>query len=298
MRNHRPMSALSFAFALLALSGCATQEVAADPDDYVIVGDVPRPNSAFLFVHFAPTAATPAELKAAQDTAAWDRRPAYGILFDGRLIASYGGGPPLHASTVEEGAGAYIGYLDSGQHHFRVQARSERAPIFEGDGQLVDGGTTRMLLYGPRDAVQARFVSLPESPPPGAARMTVANIAHGDRMIEVVRCTDATTCTPISGTLAPGDVFETDVPDVYAVCSYAPASTAMGPCFSSLGNDGAGVGYRLVPSASLPPPPVHPVSRVDLLTGSHPDGPPAIFFAAPIYMSDDGQLLREIPING
>src|SRR5262245_26365693 len=69
MRNHRPLFGLSLALTLLALSGCATQEVAPDPDDYVIAGNELRPNSALLFGDFASTSATWPEALAALGTA-------------------------------------------------------------------------------------------------------------------------------------------------------------------------------------------------------------------------------------
>jgi hypothetical protein len=103
------------------------------------------------------------------------------------------------------------------------------------------------------------------------------NLMRSGQTIEVVSCTDASTCAPISPALALGDVFETDVP--------VPAGAGT---TDSRTDTGAGIGYRLPPSAALPAPPVVSLH----LTGSAgaPVYPaPLNFLAAPIFMNDRGE---------
>ena len=104
--------------------------------------------------------------------------------------------------------------------------------------------------------------------------------------IEVVSCTDAATCTPISPPLAMGDFFQTEAPAVVSDDGYA-----------SLTATGAGIGYRLVPSATLPSPTVNAVytglqGLVYRPAGSNVPAP--LFIAAPVFMSDQGVELDPI----
>jgi hypothetical protein len=115
--------------------------------------------------------------------------------------------------------------------------------------------------------------------------ITLVNLVRTGQKLEVVRCTDAATCTPISPALALGDVFDAEVPaDARDDCAYPLYSIV--PCFpASLTAGGGGIGYRVVPSAALPNPPV-------LALGS--SAPPAVNVVVPLYFSDEGQLLLEL----
>ena len=102
--------------------------------------------------------------------------------------------------------------------------------------------------------------------------------------IEVVSCTDASHCTAVSPPLALGETFEADFPLVAGADDVTSLS------------DGVGLGYRLVPTASLPAPFINRLLRADPLLGrtppTSPAGPP-IFLAAPIYMAPEGNPLME-----
>ena len=110
---------------------------------------------------------------------------------------------------------------------------------------MVVGSQLRLFLFGPLDALQGRFVVVPATPSAGNEHVTVINLMRSGQPIKVVSCTDATTCTPISPALAMGDLFDAEVPAVVSDDGFA-----------SLRSDGSGVNFRLVPSASLPNPPV------------------------------------------
>jgi hypothetical protein len=229
---------------------------------------------------FAPTAATFAEFEARE--AAGHRRKAYEVLFDGKVVAGHYGGP-LHAYTVLEGNGAWLHHLDEGWHHFAIRTAGS-APVDLGMGELIDGGMTRLFIFGPEAALKARIVALPPTVTPGMARITLLNLDR-TRQIEVVSCADATTCTPISSPLALGGLFEGELPISALGCPSAVYSEAQ--CYMSRSSGGAGIGYRLVPSAWLPDPPVTELRREINI-----DGFPAVFVAAPYYFAEAGEVLR------
>jgi len=181
--------------------------------------------------------------------------------------------------TISENGMRVDGYLHSGRHHFAMLVPGS-APIFEGDGEIMAGSWLHMYVFGAAGAQQGRFVSTPDNPSSGNESITVINLIRSGQTIEVVSCTDATTCTPISPALAMGDVFQTEVPAVVSEDGYG-----------SLTATGAGVGYRLVPSASFPNPPVNELRVGVQGVMNRPLGsndPAPIFISAPVFISDQG----------
>jgi len=169
-------------------------------------------------------------------------------------------------------------------HHFAVLVPGH-PPIFQGDGELAAGSWLRLYLFGAADAPQGRFVITADAPSPGNEHITVINLMRSGQTIEVVSCTDVTTCTPISPALAMGDCFQTEAPAVVSDDGYG-----------SLTATGAGIGYRLVPSATLPNPAVNQLSSGVQGAVFRPAGskvPAPIFVAAPVFMSDQGVVLRD-----
>jgi hypothetical protein len=86
-------------------------------------------------------------------------------------------------------------------------------------------------------------------------------------------------------------VFDADLPPFYDDC--VPDLGTPGPvldgCGTSLTTQGAGVGYRVPPSAALPTPPINPIYQG--VASAPPGGPvPGVFIGAPVYLSDQGVM--------
>lgn len=252
MKNRRLLTVLWFACMHLCLSACATKNV--DPSNVVIASTSAGSNKGGLVTSLSPTDAT---FQAEQARVATNPNlTQYDLWLDGDLLYDpEQAGQSLY--TVTEGAENSVHYLDAGPHHFTIAAPGQ-APIFDGDGQIPAGGNARLFLYGPLDALQGLFVSLPDAPTAGNEHVTVVNLMPTGQAIEVVSCTDAATCTVLSPVLALGDIFDAEVSANFPDCAPTPSdpSPAVDGCGTSLTSDGAGIGYRLVPSASLPNPPV------------------------------------------
>jgi len=277
MKDRRRLSPLSFVLAALALPACQTQQIEAP--NVLVIGGPSGPDRADVLVQIAPADAT---YEAEQ--ARWQSRvepPSYHVLIDGKYVSE----PTtagLWAVTIEEGGGLDLAYVAAGTHEFTIMD-SNNEPTFNGQGDVPGTGSLRFFLYGALDAPQGLFVPLPSAAPAGDDHITVANLMQSGQTIEVVSCTDASTCTAISPALALGDVFDADVP---AVPSH-PCPASLGPdnC-DTLTADGVGVGYRLVPSATLPSAPVNAIEQ----SFYSPSGGASNYLAAPIYMSDQGQM--------
>jgi hypothetical protein len=262
MEDRRRPLALPFAFTVLVAPGCGVQD---GPANHLLLTAAAGPNTGGMLVAFAPTDSTFAAEQARVMTA--PNLTTYDVLVDGELAMLDDDAGRASPVTVMEGGTSQRGYLSAGPHHFTIGPPGGPS-VFDGDGEVPGGGTVHLFLLGPLQGLQGRFVSTPDMPAAGNEHVTVVNLMRSGQAIEVVSCTEVT-CTPISDALALGDDFDTEVP---AVLSEDPTS--------SLTDEGTGVGYRLVPSASVPAPPVLPLFA----------DPPAIFVAAPVYMSDQGQL--------
>lgn len=269
--SHRSTFLVPAAFVIVVFSGCGTEDI--NPDHVVKALTEPSPDTGGLVIMFPPSEDT---YQQQQASAATNLNPTpYHVFLDDQLLAIDDGRGGLDAIVLSRGAASGIGYVPVGAHHVRIQPADGPA-IFEGDGTVAAGDTTELFLHGPLTGLQGRFVVVPDDAPPGQEHVTVANLMGSGQTIEVVSCASGTACAAISPALALGDVFDADLPDSSA------ANHAQ-----SLSDDGTGVGYRLVPSASLPNPPVLPLHVWSFGTRRSP--PPAVFLTAPVYMSEQGQ---------
>ena len=271
---------LTIAAALLplTLAACGTQDI--DPNDVTVASSEAGPDKAGLTVFFPPTDES---YQASQARAAATPNPVgYHVIMDGKMLAFDPGSGGLTAFSVGEGGAFSLGYLDAGTHHFAIGAFGA-PPIFQADGELTGGTTTNLFLFGPLNGLQGKFVAMSATPSPGNEHVMAINLMRSGPAIEVVSCTDASTCTPVSPALALGDVFQADFPTV--------TSTAGDDYNYSLNSAGAGIGYRVVPSATVPAPPVLPMG-LGFAVGA-PSYPPALnYLAAPVFMTDQGGTLE------
>jgi hypothetical protein len=268
-------SALLGAFTVLLLPACRTEEI--NPNHTIFSFEPTDSSQGGLIVIVAPTAETAAEVQAdPQD------EPTYHLVVDGREVMWYGlpANQPLVLGGVELGP-AIAGFYEPGPHHFELAATDSPA-VFTFDGIIAGGGAlNRLYVFGPRGGIQTRFVSYPNEPPAGNEHLSVINLVRaGGVQIEVVSCTDAATCTPVSPPLALGDTFDADFP--IGTASYNGLS---------LSDSGAGYGYRQVAPA-LPTPPINLLE--DGFQIMYPVGAPTTaYVGAPIYMSSDGNMMQE-----
>jgi hypothetical protein len=277
---------LGLGVAWLAVPACGTQEVRPHPVTYVDVD--PGPDRGGLMIVFASTAATFEE-----DQARGLSNPSltsYHLFMDGSQLAfpdvdGYGTSYPI---TFLEGNHAGAGYVAAGTHHFAIAEAGGGATIFAGDADIPTGSVTRLYLFGPSGALQARFVSHPEIPPPGMLHVSAMNLVRSGAHIEVVSCSGATVagtgtdCLSLSPPLALGESFDADF-----AAAVVPEPSARG--LDDRLADGAGVYFRAVPTAAAPAPPAQPFFRGVHLSGSIP-APPANLVAAPNYMAADGSV--------
>ena len=279
-RGFSPTTTL--ACSLLALTACGTEEFRGH---VLIASDRAAPDKGGVLLAIAPAAYTD------QPTDGEVRnlgRTQYYLFADGDVVCGPDGAPV----TTQAGGTTWTYYLGAGPRHF-TNAESGQPPMFEGDGEIPSGGMANLFLYGPLDHERAVFVPTPMIPAAGNEHITVANLLRNGQILEVVTCNDLTTCTPISPPLAVGDVFDAEVPAVFDDCdrsSSTVGSWSAGGCFTSRTTKGAGIGYRLVPTASLPDPPVNALTwgMTDLKGDlSNPRAP--IFVAAPAFMTEQGR---------
>jgi hypothetical protein len=269
-------SPLLGALAAITLAACGTNEIR--PDQAVLTYMQTDPTQGELLVVLTPTAETyEQELADVRE----NKYPAtYHLLIDGKELVIDDGGwiQPL---VVVRGGTYGAGFHAAGAHHFTLVVPGGATAV-ETDAVIASGAVTRFYVFGPAAPVQARFIASPVAPPAGDQHVSAINLVReGGVLIEVVACTDATTCAPVAPPLALGDTFNADVPRF---------STSVG---SSLSPTGAGYGYRQVPTASLPTPPI--LSMWWANSSVTPDaGVPSAFVAAPVYMATDGGLLGEV----
>lgn len=266
--THFPAIRLALSLGL-ALSACNTEEISAHQ---VPIETTPTdPGQGALFLFFAPTDATYAAEQARATTN--PNLTEYQLFVDGRAVVYDNVGSP-EPVVVGEGGGYGGGYWPAGMHHFELAAPGARA-IFAADGPIVTGAANRLYLFGTLDALQGRFTSYAFTPPAGSEHASVVNLMKDGSSIELVSCSDTSHCTAVSPPLALGETFEGDFPLV-----------ASDNDSYSLSTSGAGLGYRLVPSATIPAPHVNPLQKTDLVAGHSVSvfSPPANFIGAPIYM--------------
>jgi hypothetical protein len=235
----RRWSTFSVSAAFLSLSACSTQEISRQPP--LRVSYTAGPDNSELLLAFSPSVGSYEELQAAPNLTP------YSLFLDGRQLVREdlsGGAQPIIA---HEGAEFGFGYLPSGPHHFTLEAPGGGAPLFAGDAEIAPGSTTILYLFGPRDALEGRFLSLPRDPAPGMLHVSVLNLVRGGPRIEVVSCADAAPCAPITPALALGEIFVADFPSVDGDIGQALA-------------DGRTIGFRPEPTADLPAPRVQQIT--------------------------------------
>lgn len=278
--NRQGLSAIWLACTLAALAACSTEDIRG----FLIPSDQAGSDKGGVIVGFSPTEQT---YQAAEQPLENPAPTQYHLLVDGEVVS----GPDGYGlfTTVPGGSLNWVYYLGAGPHHFAIAA-SGQTPVFEGDGQVPSEGTANLFLYGPLDGVKGVLAPTPRIPSAGNEHITVVNLMRSGRSIEVVTCNDATTCTPISAGLALGDLFDAEVPAAVDDCdpSSSIPGTWSGGCFTSLTTTGAGIGYRLVPTASLPNPPVNALTW-SVGDSISIDPRPLIFVAAPVFMTDEGR---------
>jgi hypothetical protein len=270
-RRLKPILFVGLALLTLsALPACGTKNVSAD----TVLRDnnlLPGPNQGSVLLVFAPLNATYAEYLAGDDPGV----PCI-FLIDGKKLVDSDG--EVQLIYPEPGAGLGAGNSEAGVHHFAI-TQMDGGTVFEGDGLVTSGALTRLYVFGPLNALQGRFVSYPLETPAGSAHISAINLVRsGGVQIEVVSCTDATTCAPVSPPLALGDTFDADFP------ASGPADA--GVHGSSLSADGVGFGYREVATALLPAPPILPLLTAE--SGLWHELPGVRFVAAPEFLLADG----------
>ena len=264
---------LALSAAMLAPAACSTQEISADP--VVVPDDMPSADHGVLQIAVAPSESSFEEQQARAAT----NTSLFQVYFDGQQLAWSSNGAPRPV-LVGEGGTTGIGYLPAGRHHFDVRAGYRGPTAFAGDGEIAAGAMTELYLFGPAGALDGRFVSYP-TVPAGTAHVVLINLVRSGQSLEAVKCVDDTShCTPVSAPLALGETFEGDFPI---------DATQDWPNGRFIVSNGGALGYRQVPTAAVPDPPVLPLSYgVEPVSGSMPPG--ATLGAAPVYISARGDI--------
>ena len=257
------------AAAVLTVPACGTQEIGPNPITYV--RNTPGPNTGELMVGFPSPSDSFEEEQARVASVGYAR---YFLFLDGRQLAWEVGGTS-YPVEISEGTLERAGFLPSGRHHLAVVA-AEGTTVFAGDAEIVPGLMNRLYLVGRLGALQGLFISYRAPAPTGMLHVSVINLVRDGRSLEVVSC--ANDCTPVSGPRAFGESVGSD----FQAADANPFALA----------DGRRIGWRQVPTAAVPAPPVQlitwfPVGWVD----PPPTPPPPAFAIAPVYLSPQGDAL-------
>ena len=260
---------------LFALSACSTREV---PPPGVIVGDSSDLKQGALAIFFAPTARSYEELQVATPNPTTYRV----LVDDATLVLEVDGwSPPYQTVVVWEGGGnGLLAAVPAGRHRFALAAEGGGPTIAAVDAEVQPGSFNRMYVYGERDALQAQMISSPRVPEPGMLHVGLINLVRNGTRIEAVHCADATHCERVSSPLGLGESFDRDFPAGGIEDQFDRRGQLPG---------GAWIGYRQLPTAALPAPPVQPITGTGnwLFTGGSP--PPLNFSASPVYFSAQGE---------
>jgi hypothetical protein len=270
------VSFLALSAAMVVPGACSTQEISADP--VVIPDDMPSVDHGVLRIAVAPSESSFEEQQA---TAATNTNR-FEVFLDGKQLAWWseadGAPQPL---VVYEGGTTGVGYLPAGSHQFGIRRAYGGPTVFVGDGEIAAGAMTDLYLFGPDGALDGRFVSYPTFRAAGTAHVVLINVVRSGQSLEAVKCVDDTShCTPVSAPLALGETFEGDFPI---------DATQDWPDGRFIVSNGGGLGYRQVPTAVVPDPPVLPFSY-GVLPVDRSTWPGPTLVAAPIYMSPRGDI--------
>ena len=261
--------------ALLALPACATRDISPNPFSGPIGPiDTKKGEMEIVLAPFFDTyddfANAPWTMPASQ----------YNVFLDGSQWLLDGGNGRQIPVTLYDNFEGSIDFLAAGPHHFQINEVGGGATVFEGDVNIPGRSVTRLYLVGSLDKLEGRFVSYPAWPPAKTLHISAMNLVRGDAKIEVVRCA-ADKCSAASPPLAFGESFDAD----FAADGWGEEYGRYAFGFDS------GIGYRPVPTAAVPAPPV----AVPVLGFSTPQNgevvrPPNLI-AAPIYLSEQGAVL-------
>jgi hypothetical protein len=249
-----------------ALAACSTQEI---PGGLVTHRQPSSPTEAALLIQTCPD---PDDVPyiTTMTTAPGDGVD-YHVFIDGRQLVYEDF--DLQPTTVVSDV-AKAGDVPFGPHHFDVADARGGLPLFAGDAVMPAGTLTRLYLFGHRDAPRGLFVTYALAPPAGSMHVDVTNLAIDGHAIEVVSCDDLTHCAPIAAPLAVGETFDASFP-LSGFEDYDFSRNA----------SGGGIGFRQVPSAALPDPPVMAIFRD---AGTPDVGAAANFAHAVMLMNPDG----------
>jgi hypothetical protein len=251
---------------LSALAACSTQEI---PGGLVTHQQQSSPTQAALLIQTCPDPDDVPYITTM--TNGPNDGIAYHVFIDGRLLV-YEDVDLQPTTTIGDVAKA--GDIASGPHHFQVADARGGPPLFEGDAVMPAGTLTRLYLYGQSDAPQGLFVTYPLAPAAGSMHVNLTNLAIDGHAIEAVSCDDLTHCTPVSSPLAVGETFDASFP-----------LTGFEDYNFSRSASGGGIGFREVPSAALPTPPIMAMFR----DAGTPDVGAAVNFAHVVMlMNADG----------
>jgi hypothetical protein len=265
-------------FCLLALTACGTQEIVPTRSYDGTPGD----DKGGLLISFAPGADTFEGQLARASNGNLYLTPLL-VFVDGRQLVDAIGQP----SGVYEASTVGLGYLPAGTHHLMI-GEAGGSSIFAGDIAIAPRSANRLFLFAHQGAIQSRFISYPATPAPGTLHVSVLDLVRAGPAIEVVRCTDATSCALVSAPLAIGESFEADFP------AASVDFTSREPFLLA---DGSWLGYRQAASAAQPVPPVLDLMPGDQYPASWTEGvdpqtgrikPVLNLLAVPIYMSPEG----------
>lgn len=262
MSSMRRSSILCVGAGVLALAACATEEIGP--------GAGPPPAEGTLLIAFAPTEATFEERQARR--ALEPIGTGYRVLMDGVQLGLAG------TVNVHQGGQSYFTPVPAGLHHFEIVETDSGPTVFAGDGEIRANAMNRLYLFGDLDDLQARFTSYASVPAPDTLHVDVINLVRGGTLIEVTSCSDPGDCSPVSVPLAFGEGFAADF-----------AGSADGSRFWLA--SGATIGFRQVPTAALPDPPIQPMRFSVPFPVSTSSVVPANVVAVPLYMSSDGNVL-------
>jgi len=268
--------------ALVALVACRTEEVDAPWPPITPPGD----NNGGLLISFAPSADT-FDGQLARATNGEVDLTQIPVFLDGHELVDALG----QSYGVFENSTVSFGYFPAGTYHLTIGKPGDSS-VFAGDVAIPPRSANRLFLFAYQGAIQSHFFSYPATPAPDTLHVAVLNLVRAGPAIEVVRCTDATTCAPVSAPLAIGESFE-------AVFPAAPVDFGSpGPFLLA---DGSWLGYRQAASATLPAPPVLNLMPGDQYPASWTEGvdpqtgrvkPILNLLAVPIYMSPEGNVVQ------
>jgi hypothetical protein len=259
---------------LLALPACSTREIGANPA--TVVDWMPGPDRSGLLITLTPREETFEEAQAGGTDATF-----FYVFVDGSQLATRDS-DSIRPLVAYEGATVGMGQIAAGSHHFEIKAAGGGPTLFAGDAELPPASETNLFLFGPAGAVQGRFVPYPSTLPPGTIHVSLVNLVRRGPGIELVSCLDVGQCVPASAPLALGEVLVAEFPGEAFADGRTPGYTLAA---------GGWLGFRQVPSAALPDP---PVQMIRLSGAQYPDlqapAPPLSgnLLAAPIFMSPEG----------